>query len=145
MPKPQTARKASDNVVSLFIGWLNLYSDFHFQVIAQIYQNPGTTRGEIWHNLGKPEVREDSAEADLFRMLAHDLSVGRVIRQHRETDYAGNFLAKRTQRSRPRQAPRTMKSAFDETEQYELTGLGTQFVHAMNEIVAKIEFKETAE
>jgi hypothetical protein len=31
-------------------------------------------------------------------------------------------------------------------EPYELTDLGSQFVHyAMNEIVAKIEFKEAAE
>ena len=36
-------------------------------------------------------------------------------------------------------APRTMKSAFDDLEQYELTELGKQFVHyTMNEVVTRI-------
>lgn len=140
------AQTASDDVVKLFIEWLNLYSDFHFQVIGEIFKHPGITRSEIWDNLGKPEVREDSSDADLFKMLVRDLSVGSVIRQHKETDYHGNFLVKKPKRSRPGQAPRTAKSAFDDIEPYELTELGKQFVHyAMNEIVAKIEFKETAE
>ena len=137
---------ASDDVVKLFIDWLNLYSDFHFQVIGEIYQHPGITRGEIWDNLGKPEVREDSSEADLFKMLVRDLSVGSVIRQHKETDHQGKFLIKRPKRSGHGQASRTAKSAFDEIEPYELTELGKQFVHyAMNEIVVKIEFRETGE
>jgi hypothetical protein len=92
-------------------------------------------------------VREDSAEADLYKMLIRDLSMGSVIRQHRATDYAGNFLRKpAARRSPPGQAPTTAKSAFDDVEPYELTDFGNQFVHyAMNEIVAKIEFKEDAE
>jgi hypothetical protein len=92
-------------------------------------------------------VREDSAEADLYKMLIRDLSMGSVIRQHRATDYAGNFLRKPVaRRPPPSQAPTAAKSAFDDVEPYELTDLGSQFVHyAMNEIVAKIEFKEAAE
>lgn len=36
-----------------------------------------------------------------------------------------------------------MKSAFDDKEGYELTELGTQFVHyTMNELVPKIEKSE---
>lgn len=140
------ARATSDDVVRLFIDWMDIYSDFHFEVIGEIYRNPGVTRGEIWDNLGKPQVREDSAEADLFKLLVRDLSTGGVIRQHRETDYAGNFLRKKPKQTRPGQASRTAKSAFDETEPYELTDLGRQFVHyAMNEITAKIEFQEFAE
>lgn len=141
------AKTTSDDVVRLFIDWIGMYSDFHFEVISEIYRNPGITRGEIWDNLGKPDVREDSAEADLFRLLVHDLSTGRVIRQHRDVDGRGNFMLKRTQaRSKPGTAPRTAKSAFDEVEPYDLTDLGRQFVHyAMTEITAKIEFKEFQE
>jgi hypothetical protein len=139
------SKAASDDVVRLFIDWINLYSDFHFQVIGEI-RNRGISRGAIWDNLGKPGVREDSAEADLLKMLVRDLSTGSVIRQRRETDYAGNFLRKQPARSRRGQAPRTAKSAFDETDPYELTDLGQQFVHyAMNETTAKIEFKEFAD
>lgn len=138
------AKTTSDDVVRLFIDWINLYSDFHFEVIGEIYRNPGVTRGEMWDNLGRPQVREDSAEADLFKMLIRDLSTGGVIRQHKETDGRGNFLLKRPARRAPQgQVQRTAKSAFDEVEPYELTDLGRQFVHyAMNEITAKIEFQE---
>ncbi|MER8929181.1 hypothetical protein [Mesorhizobium sp. M0767] len=141
------AKTTSDDVVRLFIDWINLYSDFHFEVIGEIYRNSGITRGGIWDNLSKPDVREDSAEADLFKMLVRDLSTGGVIRQVRQTDYAGNFLKRpAVKKSRPGYAPRTAKSAFDEVEPYELTDLGQQFVHyAMTEIVAKIEFQESGD
>jgi len=137
-----STRVVSDDVVSLFIEWLQTYSEFHFEVIGEIYRNPGSTRAQIWDNLGKQSVREDSADADLFKLLIHDLSTGRIIRQHRETDYAGNFVAKRPQRPAQRGAVRTMKSAFDDTEQYELTALGQQFVHyAMTELSLKIAYR----
>lgn len=141
------AKTTSDDVVRLFIDWINLYSDFHFEVIGEIYRNPGITRGGMWDNLQKPDVREDSAEADLFKMLIRDLSTGGVIRQARQTDFYGNFLRKTPEkRSKPGQASRTAKSAFDEVDPYELTELGQQFVHyAMTEITAKIEFHEFAE
>ncbi len=137
------AHPASDDVVKLFLDWIDDYSDFHFEVIAEVYRRPGITRGEMWDNLDRPQVREDSAEADLFKLLIRDLSTGGVIRQHRDTDHVGNFINRRpAPRSKLGQAPRTAKSAFDETEPYELTELGKQFVHyAMNEITAKIEFK----
>lgn len=132
----------SDDVVSLFIEWLQSYSEFHFAVIAEIYNNPGSTRLSIWRGLGKGEPREDSAEADLYKLLIRDLSTGGVIRQHRETDHAGNFIAKRP-RKRPGSNSRTMKSAFDDEEQYELTALGRQFVHyAMTDLPIKIEYRK---
>src|SRR5690606_26058188 len=59
----------SDDVVSLFLDWLQRYSEFHFVVIGNIYSNPGSSRADVWENLGKDEVREDSAEADLFKLL----------------------------------------------------------------------------
>jgi len=139
-----STRIVSDDVVSLFIDWLQKYSEFHFAVIGELYRNPGSTRGEIWENLGKGEVREDSAEADLFKLLVRDLSTGGIIRQHRETDYAGNFLPKRRPKPAHHASARSMKSAFDETEAYELTALGSQFVHyAMTELTIKIQYQPT--
>lgn len=139
----------SDDVVSLFLDWLQDYTEFHFAVIGDIYQHPGATRWDVWQRLGKGEPREDSADADLYRLLFRDLSTGGVVRQHRETDYAGNFMAKPTPKRSRRGAgtgDRRMKSAFDDEEPYELTALGQQFVHyAMQEIVPKIEYHADVE
>jgi hypothetical protein len=132
---------ASDDVVKLFLDWLDLYSEFHFEVIGAIYNNAGITRGGVWRKLGRATVREDSSEADLFRLLFRDLSTGGIVRQHRETDYAGNFIAKRTPQPTRRGETKTMKSAFDNEEQYELTALGQQFVHyAMTDVPPKLNF-----
>lgn len=139
-------RIASDDVVSLFIEWLQTYSEFHFAVIGEIYRNPGTTRGRIWSELGKGPCREDSAEADLYKLLFRDLSTGGIVRQHRETDYAGNFLAKPKARGPRGSAQAHLESAFEDQKQYELTALGRQFVHyAMTDIPVKIEYKREEE
>jgi hypothetical protein len=134
---------SSDDVVRLFIDWINKYSELHFQVIAAIYNSGGITRGEIWKKIGKGEAREDSADADIYKLLFRDLSTGGIIRQHRETDYYGNFVAKeRKKPSSKGEGPRTMKSAFDHEEQYELTELGQQFIHyAMTDLPKKIDYK----
>lgn len=132
---------SSDDVVSLFIEWLSNYSDFHFEVIGEIYRSPQVSRGAIWRNLKKPEAREDSAEADLYKLLFRDLSTGGVIRQHRETDYHGNFVKRRTSTNRSRSG--TLESAFENDKGYVLTELGQQFVHyAMNELAPRIEFEK---
>lgn len=134
----------TDDVVRLFLDWMDDYSDFHFEVIGEIYRHPPITRGQIWRNLSRPNVREDSAEADLFKLLIRDLSTGSVVRQERPVDANGNFLKREPTRRQHRQqgAPGTrMKSAFDDEEQYVLTELGSQFVHyAMNELAPRIEF-----
>jgi hypothetical protein len=132
----------SDDVVRLFIQWINDYSELHFAVIAATYNDSGVTRARMWEKVGKEEVREDSAEADLFKLLIRDLSTGSIIRQHREKDYAGNFLRKQAQRRR-KGAPvsSTVESAFEDTKGYELTELGQQFVHyAMTDLPLRIEF-----
>jgi hypothetical protein len=100
----------------------------------------------MWEKIGKEEVREDSAEADLFKLLIRDLSTGSIIRQHREKDYAGNFLRKPAQRRRKSGiVPTTVESAFEDTKGYELTELGQQFVHyAMTDLPIRIEFKRQA-
>lgn len=132
----------SDDVIRLFMEWIRVYSELHFSVIGRIYNNSGITRGDVWIALGKAPVREDSAEADLFRLLFRDLSTGGLIRQHRETDSAGNFIKRQQRRAdHARGVSRGMKSAFDEQDEYELTQLGQQFVHyAMTELPLKLVF-----
>jgi hypothetical protein len=136
------SRVTSDDVVKLFLDWLDLYSEFHFEVIGAIYNNTGITRGGVWRKLNRPAAREDSSEADLFRLLFRDLSTGGIVRQHRETDYAGNFIKKTPSRPTQKAETKIVKSAFDEEEQYELTALGQQFVHyAMTDVPPKLDFE----
>jgi hypothetical protein len=132
---------APDDLIRLFIEWIDRYHELHFKVIAEVYKSPGITRREIWLNIHGAIPREDSAEADLFRLLVHDLSTGRVLRQIRATDADGKFLKKKTGgRRRGSATTTTMKSAFDDVEPYGLSALGERFVHyAMNEVVLRIE------
>jgi len=133
---------SSDDVVRMYIDWINQYSELHFHVIGAIYNSDGITRGEIWRKIGKSSVREDSADADLYKLLIRDLSTGGIIRQHREVDAYGNFIPKPTQRRPKGSGPKPPVSAFDESEGYDLTGLGQQFVHyAMSDLPLKIEFQ----
>lgn len=131
----------SDDVIRLFIDWLDLYHEAHLAVIKEIYQNPGSTRYDIWEAIYDSFPREDSAEADLYRMLIRDLSTGGVIRQERSTTPDGQFLRKPRAKSKGFR-PATMESSFDDTKPYVLTELGKQFVHyAMSEVVQRIESK----
>lgn len=131
-------RICSDDVIRLFVTWIDIYSEAHFAVIRNVFKNTGVTREQIWNNIHGTPVREDSAEADLFKLLIHDLSVGHIIRQHREKDYNGNYL-KEKPRKRSNYPNPKMGSAFDDEKKYELTELGKQFVHyTMNEIVPRI-------
>lgn len=118
----------SDDIVRLFIDWLNLYHEAHFAVINQISHNPGTSRYDIWMEIYGQLPREDSAEADLYKLLIRDLSTGGVIRQERETTMDGHFLRKHPRRSKGH-APTTMESAFEDSKPYVLAALGRQFVH----------------
>lgn len=130
-------RLCSDDVVRLFIDWLARYHESHLAVVRHIYRYPGATRFEIWSEVYGEVPRDDSAEADLFRLLIFDLNTGRVLRQARETDALGRFI----KRPRPRssQASPVMESAFEDTKQYVLTELGSQFVHyAMTETTRRI-------
>ncbi len=127
-----------DNVIRMFVDWVDKYSEGHFRIIRHVYKNPGSTRYNMWQAIHGAEVREDSAEADLFKLMIHELSVGHVIRQHREKDYYGNYL-KATPNRRDRNSARTLTSAFDDDKEYEITELGRWFVHyTMNEMVPRI-------
>lgn len=126
-----------DDLVRLFLEWIDKYHEFHFMVIREIYSNPRVTRRQIWTNLREDIPREDSADADLFKLLIRDLSTGGVIRQERETDYAGNYIRKRSQTKR---GGNTLESAFEDTKPYVLTDLGSQFVHyVMDDLAIQIE------
>lgn len=135
------SRVTSDDVVRMFLTWLDEYSELHFDVIAAIYNSRGITRGQIWDKLGRQRVPEASADADLYKLLIRDLSTGGIIRQHREQDYYGNFVAKKPSRQPSSTGGKAMVSAFDNSEQYELTELGSQFVHyAMTDLPPKLSF-----
>ena len=132
-------RLCSDDVVRLFIDWLALYHEAHFSVIREIYKTPGVTRHGIWSELYGETPRENSAEADLYKLLIRDLSMGGVIRQDRETNYDGQFVKQKPQRSRG-SSSKTMESAFESAKPYVLTELGKQFVHyTMSDVVKRLE------
>jgi hypothetical protein len=129
----------SDDVVRLFIDWIELYHEVHFAVIREIFQHPGSTRFEMWSSIYGPLLpREDSAEADLFKLMIRDLRTGGVIRQERDVNVIGQFVRRRPQR-RAVGGPTTMESAFEDAKPYVLTELGKQFVHyTMNEVVTRV-------
>jgi len=136
------SRIQSDDVVRLFLEWIKRYSELHFRVIGVIANEYGITRRQVWVQIGKGAVREDSADADLFKLLYRDLSTGGIIRQHRETDRYGTFIKKAPQRQTSGTGSRQMKSAFDDGEEYELTELGRHFVsYAMTEVPVKIAYQ----
>lgn len=132
-------RICTDDVVRLFIDWLNQYHEIHFAVMREIFQNPGSTRYEIWEAIYGAPTRDDSAEADLYRLLIRDLSTGGVIRQERETTGDGRFMRRRPVKNR-KVSSSTMESAFEDSKPYVLTELGKQFVHyTMNEAVQRLK------
>lgn len=130
----------SDDVIRLFIEWIDKYSELHFKVIRAVYNHDGITRAQIWQNIHGADVPENSSEADLFKLIVHDLSVGHLIRQHRPVDHRGSFVKQPRGRSRSNSGPYT--SAFDNEKGYELTELGSKFVHyTMEDVVLKIGSK----
>ena len=70
-----------DELIRLFLHWIELYHETHFIVMREVFRHPNITRGQIWDNIHGPRPREDSSEADLFRYLIRDLNTGGVIRQ----------------------------------------------------------------
>jgi hypothetical protein len=133
-------RVCNDDVIRLFVDWLDTYHEAHFAVVREISKNPGSTRQDIWAAIYNLEVREDSPEADLFKLLFRDLSTGGVIRQERDVNQLGQFATKRTARVPKGFGSRVMKSAFDDKEAYVLTALGMQFVHyTMNESIGRLD------
>jgi hypothetical protein len=133
-----------DNLIRLFMNWIDQYHEAHFAVIKEIYRHPGVTRGQIWDTIHGKRPRENSADADLFRYLIRELSTGGVVRQARETDAFGRFYKK--ERSGPRSTSSdVMESSFEDTKPYVLTELGKRFVHyVMEDVVQQIGAQGTA-
>lgn len=130
-------RACPDDVIRLFLDWIELYNEVHFAVIREIYQNPGSTRFEIWSTIYGELPREDSAEANLYKFLIRDLSTGGVIRQDRDVNSLGQYTRKKPMKRRG--TPTTLESAFEDTKPYVLTKLGGLFVHyTMNETVTRL-------
>jgi len=126
-------RIVSDDLVRLFLSWVESYDETHFKVVAALRRAPGQTRSSLWESIDGRIVREDSAEADLFKMLIRDLAMGGVIRQTREKTPDGEFIKQSTRGPR-KPASRLVVSAFEDGKEYELTDLGHRFVgYAMNE------------
>lgn len=129
-----------DDLVRLFIKWIDQYHESHFVVIKEIYQNRGSTRGQIWDRVHTERPREDSSEADLFRYLIRDLSTGGVIRQERETTSDGQFLRRPTNHQTRGSRSNVMESAFEDSKPYILTDLGEKFIHyVLSDAVTRIE------
>jgi hypothetical protein len=140
-------RVRSDDILRLFLDWVDTYHEAHFAVIREIYKgrNDPPTRYDIWLAVyGEPVPRDDSADADLYKMLIRDLTLGGVIRQPRESDNQGRF--KKRVRAPRRTSLSTMESPFEDTKTYVLTEMGGQFVHyTMNELVARLEGSTSSE
>jgi hypothetical protein len=137
------SRIASDEFVGRFIEWIDQYNELHFQVVRCVFKEPQITRFGIWQSIRGEAVREDSAEADLFKLLIRDLSTGGVIRQYRQSDGAGHFY-KRQRTVRRTASAAVMRSAFDDEELYVLTDLGSHFVsYALNEVVPRLDEHES--
>ena len=129
-----------DDWVRMFLNWIELYHELHFQIIAQIHKNPGITRKTMWMNIKGKIPMDSSAEADMFKLLIDDLTRGRVIRQKRNVNSRGQFLKKTPQRGVNTSI--IMDSPFDDIDPYVLTELGVGFVqYVMNELTPQIENK----
>lgn len=140
------AHIVSDGIVNLFVRWIDIYSEEHFRVISAVYNNQeGITRGDIWQKMYPSDAipRENSSEADLFKLLILDLSTGHIIRQHRPVDANGRFMP---QPKKQRRSGRSYTSAFDSEDRYILTELGQKFVHyTMEDRVQKIAAASSTE
>jgi len=126
-----------DEQIRHFNEWIDQYNEIHFLVIKAIVNQQGITRRNIWLSIsGEPLPRDNSAEADLFKLVIRDLNTGGVIRQVRRTNTRGEFLKETQKKS---MNSNVMESAFERTKPYELTELGRQFVHyTMNDVVIKL-------
>jgi hypothetical protein len=131
----------SDDVIRLFIKWINEYHELHFAVIKEVYTHPGTTRGQIWDSIYGQRPADNSAEADLFKYLMHELQLGEVIRNERRVTGRGEYLRDIKPKGirYSNNGSQTMQSPFDDTKPQELTELGKQFIsYVLNDVVTRI-------
>lgn len=131
-------RVVDDDVVRLFVEFMGRFHELHFRVLRLVYQNPGISSYDIATELFGDVPRDDSAKADLFKFLFHELQMTDVMRQPRESDADGRWrrrVAKKTVGSRAK----TLKSPFTDDQQV-LTELGKQFVrYIMDDLDPQLE------
>lgn len=131
-------RVVDDDVVRLFVEFMGRFHELHFRVLRLVYQNPGISSYDIATELFSDVPRDDSAKADLFKFLFHELQMTDVMRQPRESDADGRWrrrVAKKTVGSRAK----TLKSPFTDDQQV-LTELGKQFVrYIMDDLDPQLE------
>jgi hypothetical protein len=139
-------KMTDDGLIQLFISWIKSYHEFHFMVIKEIYKSPRITRGIIWDSIKGTRPRDDSSEADLFKLLIRDLSTGGVIRQEKEINAYGQFMKSEPSTSRTQNhGDRTMESPFDISKPYVLTELGKEFVHyVLEDVVTQISSQSSS-
>ena len=55
-----------DDLIRMFLEWINKYHEFHFDVIREVYKagSNGITRAEIWEKIRGARPRDDSSEAN---------------------------------------------------------------------------------
>jgi hypothetical protein len=125
-----TLRLAPDPVLEIFIDWIDTYTDEHFSVVyALAAARQPMSRLEVWQSMHEHIPAEDSADADMYKLVIHDLTTGHIIRQVREKDYFGRFVRQTPAKRAPTSAlAPVLTSAFDDTKPYELTELGKQLV-----------------
>lgn len=131
-----------DDLIRIFISWIDNYHESHFAVIKQISQNSsGITRASIWDNMNDGvRVREDSAEAGLFRYLIRELNMGGVIEIAKQRDAYGRPLKATPTRTPRGMASKVVESTYEDTKPWVLTELGRQFVHyVLSDVVKRVE------
>ena len=132
-----------DDLIRLFISWINNYHESHFAVIKEIYKHPGITRKQIWDNIHTEEnerPRDDSSQAGLFGYLIRELSTGGVIHQQKETNAYGQYLKTKPTYHPKGTGSQTMDSPFEDTKPYVLTELGKEFIHyVLSDVVQRIK------
>lgn len=117
-----------DNILKIFISWIENYTDEHFAVLKEIADRGPLTRRDIWLYIHDKIPSEDSAAAEFYRLVIFDLSVGHLIRQQREKDYYGKVVKKRNPAEMSQDQPTEFTTTFGDEKLYELTELGKQFV-----------------
>ena len=126
------AKLSGDDLLRLFLTWVDQYDDVHFNLISALHRETGLTGSELWQEIDGRDVRHDSSDADLFKLILRDLSTGGVIRQHREVTGDGRML--RQKRGKGSASSPYLSSALEGDKPYELTQLGHLFVgYALDE------------
>lgn len=131
-----------DDLIRIFVSWIDNYHESHFAIIKQVSQNSdGITRADIWDNLNNGiRAREDSAEAGLFRYLMRELNMGGVIELSKRRDANGRAYKTTSARTPRGMASKVVESTYEDTKPWVLTELGRQFIHyVLNDAVKRID------